>query len=173
MDGLRAALGREAIVVCDSTIPAYFWGNRLLEIYEPHTFISPHGSTAIGLGIPLALGAQAARPDRQVMVIQGDGGFMLHATELATAVQYGLNMVVLLFNDSGYGILRRIQDRDYGGRRIGVDLHTPDFVRFAESFSAAALQVTELSQVGQALEQALSSGKPALIELRLPGPGLG
>ncbi len=171
MDGLRATLEREAIVVCDSTIPAYFWGNCLLEIYEPRTSISPHGSTAIGLALPLALGAKAGRPDRQVVVIQGDGGFMLHATELATAVQYGLNAVVLLFNDSGYGILRRIQDRDYGGRRIGVDLHTPDFVRFAESFGATGLRVMDPSQVSQALEQVLSGGKPALIELQLPGPG--
>ena len=173
MDGIRATLEREAIIVCDSTIPAYFWGNRLLEIYEPRTSISPHGSVAIGLALPLALGAKAGRPDRQVVVIQGDGGFMLHATELATAVQYGLNVVVLLFNDSGYGILRRIQDRDYGGRRIGVDLYTPDFVPFAESFGAAAQQVTDPSQVAQALERALSCGKPTLIELQLPGPGPG
>jgi len=171
MDGIRATLEREAIVVCDSTIPAYFWGNRLLEIYEPRTSISPHGSVAIGLAFPLALGAKAGRPDRQVVVIQGDGGFMLHATELATAVQYGLNAVVLLFNDSGYGILRRIQDRDYSRRRMGVDLHMPDFVCFAESFGAAALRVTDPSQVGQALEQMLSCRKPALIELQLAGPG--
>jgi acetolactate synthase-1/2/3 large subunit len=95
---------------------------------------------------------------------------MLHATELATAVQYGLSVVVLLFNDSGYGILRRNQDRDYAGRRIGVDLHTPDFLSFAESFGAAAFRVTDPSQVGQALERALSCGGPALVELQLPGP---
>jgi len=171
MDGIRAALEREAIVVCDSTIPAYFWGNRLLEVYEPRTSISPHGSVAIGLALPLALGSKAARPDCQVVVIQGDGGFMLHATELATAVQYGLDVVVLLFNDSGYGILRRLQDREYGGRRIGVDLHTPDFVRFAESFGAAAFRVTEPSQAGSVLERALSCRRPTLIELRLPEPG--
>jgi acetolactate synthase-1/2/3 large subunit len=173
MDGIRAVLEREAIVVCDSTIPAYFWGNHLLEIYEPRTSISPHGSVAIGLAFPLALGCKAGQPDRQVVLIQGDGGFMLHATELATAVQYGLNVVVLLFNDSGYGILRRIQDRDYRGRRIGVDLHAPDFVSFAESFGAAAFRVTEPSQTGQVLARALSCGRPALIELQLSGPGPG
>jgi acetolactate synthase-1/2/3 large subunit len=171
MDGLRATLEREALVVCDSTIPAYFWGNRLLEIYEPRTAMSPHGSVAIGLGLPMALGAKAGQPDRQVVVIQGDGGFMLHATELATAVQYGLSVVILLFNDHGYGILRRIQDRDYGGRRIGVDLHTPDFVSFAESFGAAAFRVTDPAQTVHALEQALVCGKPALIEFQLAGPG--
>jgi len=173
MDSIRAILEREAVIVRDSTIPAYYWGNRLLEIYEPHTSISPHGSVAIGLALPLALGAKAGQPDRQVVVIQGDGGFMLHATELATAVQYGMNVVVLLFNDLGYGILRRAQDRDYEGRRIGVDLHAPDFVRFAESFGAAAFRVTAPSEVGQTLEQALSWGGPALIELQLPGPGPG
>jgi acetolactate synthase-1/2/3 large subunit len=173
MDSIRATLERQAIIVRDSTIPAYYWGNRLLEIYQPRTSISPHGSVAIGLALPLALGAKAGRPDRQVVVIQGDGGLMLHATELATAVQYRLNVVILLFNDLGYGILRRIQDRDYGGRRIGVDLHAPDFVPFAESFGAAAFRVTHPSQVDQALEQALSCGKPALIELQLPGPGPG
>jgi len=173
MDALRATLDRDAIIVCDATIPAYYWGNRLLEIYEPHTFLSPHGSVAIGLGLPMALGAKVGQPDRQVAVIHGDGGFMVHAMELATAVQYGLDVRVLLFNDAGYGILRRIQKQNYDGRHIGVDLHTPDFVRFADSFGALALRVTDPSEVDKALTHALRARGPTLIELLSPGPGPG
>ena len=164
MDDLRAGLARDAIVVKDATIPAYTWANRLLEVYEPRTSLHS-ASVAIGPGLPLALGAAVARPGRQVVCIAGDGGFVYNLAELATAVQEGLPVIVLLFNDGGYGILRNIQDQQFEGRRTAVDLHTPDFVKLAESFGLWARRVDRVDRVAPTLAEALATGAPALIEL--------
>ncbi|HYU17484.1 MAG TPA: thiamine pyrophosphate-binding protein [Chloroflexota bacterium] len=171
MDSLRAALPRDAIVVKDATISAYTWGNRLLEVYEPRTSMNPTCG-AIGPGLPLALGAATARPDRQVVCIAGDGGFVYNMAELATAVQQQLPVVVLLFNDGGYGILRHIQDRAFEGRRIAVDLHTPDFAKVAEAFGVWSRRVDRIEAFNPALTEALAAGGPALIEIdsRAIGP---
>lgn len=170
MDDLRATLADDAIVVCDATVPAYTWGNRLLEIYQPRTFIYP-STGAIGPGLPLALGAKAGRPDRQVVAICGDGGFMLNLSELATAVQHNLAVVALLFNDRGYGVLRIIQDRQFEGRRIAVDLHTPDFVAVGQGFGVWARRVSSVKEFKPALQAALESGRPALLEIDMGAIG--
>lgn len=167
IDAIRSALPRDAIVVCDSTVLGYFGINRLLPIYEPRTFINSHGSVAIGPALPLALGAKAAMPERTVLAVAGDGGFMLHCAELASAVQHGLNVVTLVMNDGGYGVLRRAQRARFEGRHIGVDLHTPDFPRFAETFGALGLRVDRVEDLEATLQQAINAGQPALIEARL------
>ena len=171
LDDLRGALDRDAIVVKDATIPAYTWGNRILEVYEPQT--SMHStSVAIGPGLPLALGAAVARPDRQVICIAGDGGFIYNLAELATAVQERLRVIMLVFNDGGYGILRNIQDQQFEGRRNAVDLHTPDFAKLAESFGIWSRRVDRAESFAAALADGLSAGGPALIEIdcRAIGP---
>ena len=171
MDDLRAALPRDAIVVKDATISAYTWGNRLLEVYEPRTSLHS-ASIAIGPGLPLALGAALARPDRRVVCIAGDGGFVYNLADLATAIQEQLGVVILLFNDGGYGILRNIQDQQFDGRRVAVDLHTPDFVKLAESFGLWSRRVTSVDAFAPALADALAAGTSALLEIdvRAIGP---
>jgi acetolactate synthase-1/2/3 large subunit len=164
MDGLRETLDRDAIVVKDATIPAYTWGNRLLEVYEPRTSLHS-ASVAIGPGLALALGAKLGRPDRQTVLIAGDGGFMLNIAELATAAQYNIGVVILLFNDRGYGVLRNHQDQRFEGRRIGVDLHTPDFVKLAEGFGVKAERVESSAAFRPALEHALEAGGPVLLDI--------
>ena len=171
MDDLRTALPRDAIVVKDATIPAYTWGNRLLEVYEPRTSIHS-ASVAIGPGFPLALGAAVGRPDRRVVCIAGDGGFVYNLAELATAVQEKLGVVVLLFNDGGYGVLRNIQDQQFEGRRMAsVDLVNPDFGKLADAFGVWSGRVESVEGFAPVLDRALQSGGPALVEIDLRAVG--
>ena len=159
------------VVVKDSTIPAYTWGNRLLPVQRPRTSIMPN-SFAIGLGV--AAGARRRRRDRTdppVVLLAGDGGFLLAATELATVAQEQLPIVVLVFADGGYGILRNIQDTQYGSEegRIGVDLGRPDFVGLARAFGIASERVESAPALATATKKALAGPGPCLIEVDL-GP---
>lgn len=165
MDDLRAALPRDAVVVRDVTVPATAWGSRLLEVYEPRTAIHS-ASLAIGQGLPMAIGAAIGQPERTVVLLAGDGGFAITLGELPTAVQEGLSLVTVLFNDAGYGILRNLQDAHFEGRHFGVDLYAPDFVRLGESVGAWASQVASVPELGPALREALLvRGRPSLIEV--------
>ena len=167
MDTIRQATPRETVFVTDSTIPAYYGANHYLPVLAERGFVSPH-SVAIGPGLPFALGAQAAAPSQPVVLIAGDGGFMLHATELATAAEARLNVVICLFNNRGYGILRRFQKRRFEGRHIGVDLHTPDFVKLAEACGVRGERVMTTGELGQALERALAADAPVLLDIQAP-----
>ncbi len=164
MDTIRASLDRDALIVRDVTIPATTWGNRMLQIYEPRTSIHAAGG-GIGQGFQMALGAKLAQPTRQVLVMCGDGGFMVNLGEMATAVQEKLNIVAILFNDGGYGVLRNIQNKNYGERNIAVNLHTPDFVKVAQAFGLWATRVERLDNFESALHAALAANQPAIIEI--------
>ena len=119
----------------------------------------------MGHAFPAALGAKVAFPDRQVVSISGDGGFLMTGQELATAVQHGINVVAIVINDRCLTGIAALQDARHGGRRIAVDLVNPDFVRFAESFGAPGLRVTCAEEFKPALEKALRVEKPVLIEI--------
>jgi acetolactate synthase-1/2/3 large subunit len=170
LDDLRATLPRDAIVVRDVTIPATTWGSRLLETYTPRTTL--HSATyAIGMGVGLAIGAAIGRPDRDVVLLAGDGGFVTALGELATMAQERARLRVLLFNDAGYGILRNLQDAHFEGRRLGVDLTTPDFLRLGESFGIPSGQVRSAVEMGPVLKEALQQDGPALIEVDMQAVG--
>jgi acetolactate synthase-1/2/3 large subunit len=160
---IRAALPRDAIVVKDTTIAATIWANRTLPVYEPRTSMRAT-SMAIGPGVPLALGA-AAGTGKPTVVIQGDGGLMLSLGELATLVQQQLPVVVCVFNDGGYGILRYIQTVGFDGRHTGVDLATPDFCTLAASIGLDATPVHGVDEFEKAFTEALGSGKPWLLDI--------
>ena len=165
MDLLRDGASRDAIMVRDSTVPAYLWANQLLPILVPRTSMHPT-SGAIGPGLPLALGAAIAT-GRRTVLIAGDGGFMLHVGELAAAVQYRLPITICLFNDRGYGILRRVQAARFAGRTFAVDLETPDFPALARSMGAAAHAVASVEQFAAAYTAALDSDGPVLLDIDL------
>jgi acetolactate synthase-1/2/3 large subunit len=165
MDAIRRHAPREAVIVRDATVPAYLWGDRLLPIFQPRTSMRP-ASAAIGPGLPLALGA-AVGSGRPVVLIAGDGGFMLHVGELATAVQHAVPVVICLFNDRGYGVLRGIQARQFDGRTTGVDLTTPDFPALATSMGMRASRVTGPAEFESHFRDAISSGRPALLDIDL------
>jgi acetolactate synthase I/II/III large subunit len=163
MDSMRAALPRDAVVVKDSTIAAYVWANRLLATYEPRTTLRP-SSAAIGPGVPLAVGA-ASGSGRRTVVVQGDGGLMLSLGELSTAVQQQLPIVVCVFNDRGYGILRFIQDLTLEGRHTGVDLTTPDFAALARAMGMEAEAVDSVEEFEDVFGRAVRADGPWLIDI--------
>src|SRR5690606_8263344 len=121
---------------------------------------------AMGYGFPAAVAAKLRHPERTVVCFAGDGCFMMYPQELATAVQFGAPLVVIVVNNGMLGTIRMHQDRDYPGRVLATDLVNPDFVAFAQSFGAHAERVETTDAFPAAFERALRSGKPALIELR-------
>ncbi|MDE0348844.1 MAG: thiamine pyrophosphate-dependent enzyme, partial [Gammaproteobacteria bacterium] len=163
LDSFAKHLGRDAIFVRDSTIPGYNWGNGLLPIDHPRGYLFPT-SGAIGPGLPLGLGAAVATR-RKTLVMHGDGGLMFHVGELATAAQYGIPVVVVVFNDGGYGVLRGLQARRFDGRFHGTELHTPDFVQLAESMGVPGLHARDAAEFDARLDTAMSLDGPVLIEL--------
>lgn len=134
-------------------------------VYRPRSFITAGCQGTLGSGFPSALGVKAAFPGRPVVSINGDGGFLFAATELATAAQYGLNVVAIVFNNNAYGNVRRDQIQGFDGRVIGSDLVNPDFVRFAESFGVMGLKAASPEALKQALERAFAADSPVLIEI--------
>jgi acetolactate synthase-1/2/3 large subunit len=175
MDAMREALPRDANIVRDATVPAYLWGNRLFPILSPRTSLNPT-SASIGPGLPLAIGA-AIGNRRKTALIQGDGGFMLNIGELATAVQYNLPLVVCVFNDGGYGVLRAIQSRTFDGRQNGVDLATPDFAMVAKGMGMKGERVEGVESFRDAFGRAVATDGPTLLDIDMtklePMGGLG
>ena len=175
MDTIRELSPRDANIVRDSTVPAYLWGDRLLPILAPRTSMHPTGA-AIGPGLPLAIGA-ALGSGRRTVLIQGDGGLMLSIGELSTASQYRLPLVVLVFNDAGYGVLRAIQSRTFDGRQTGVDLATPDFAALAEAMGMTGEKVKGVDGFRSAFEDAITADGPRLLDIDMaslaPMGGLG
>jgi acetolactate synthase I/II/III large subunit len=161
---VRRLLPDDAPIVRDSTVPSYLWGNRVLPILWPRTSIRP-SSVAIGPGLPLALGA-AIGSGRRTLLIAGDGGFQLQVGELATVAEYQLPLVVCVFNDGGYGVLRVVQDAVLE-RRSGVDLHTPDFVKVAEGMGLDAEAVRGVGGFEPAFARALARPGPTLLDIDL------
>jgi acetolactate synthase-1/2/3 large subunit len=136
-------------------------------IYEPRTFITSGYQGTLGSGFPTALGAKVANPDKPVVAITGDGGFMFGVQELATAVQFNIGVVTLVFNNNAYGNVRRDQRERFDGRVVASDLVNPDFVKLAESFGVAAARVTAPDQFKAAMEKALALGGPYLISVEV------
>jgi acetolactate synthase-1/2/3 large subunit len=129
-----------------------------------HTQLAPT-SGAMGYGVPAAIAAKAVHPERVVIACSGDGCFMMNGQELATAAQFGLNVVFLVFNNGAYGTIRMHQEREYPARTIGTDLVNPDFAAYARAFGCFGVTVRKTADFEKAFEDALACGKPALIEV--------
>jgi len=164
---LREVLPSNAIVT-DELSQVGFASWYGFPVYEPRTFISSGYQGTLGAGFPTALGAKVANPDRPVVAITGDGGFMFGVQELSTAVQYKIGVVTLVFNNNAYGNVRRDQHERFEGRVVAADLVNPDFVKLAESFGAGAARVTSPEGFRSALEKALADGGPYVISVEVP-----
>ena len=136
-------------------------------IYDPRTFLYPNIGVALGHAYPAAIGAKVAHPDRPVICFSGDGGFLMGAVEMATAVKYGINVVAIVVNDGALSAIKGSQLKGCEGRTIDTDLLNPDFVAFAQSFGAYAKRVENLGDFKETLRDALAAEKPALIEVML------
>lgn len=163
---LRRVLPPEGIVVADVTRLAYI----LLAEYasqRSRTFLHPAGSVAMGYGIPAGLGARSAFPKRPIVVVVGDGGFLMSGMELATAVQENLPLTIVLINDSALTLIKAIQERRYQGRFLGVDLKNPDFGAFAEAFGVRHVRVMDDRSFEEALRRGIESESTTLVEVVL------
>ena len=128
----------------------------------------PPGWAGWGSLSPAALGAQVGKPESPVVCITGDGGFQYNFQELATAAQYGIHPIVLMFNDNAWGVLKGRQEEGLNGRILGTDLVNPDFVKLFESYGFGGTKVTTVAQLAQALEDAVAADKVHLIEAQIP-----
>ena len=172
MRAIRAGTPDDGIIVHDFTQLGYY-SRAHCPIYEPRSFITPSYFGTLGYGYPTGLGAKVARPDRAVVVISGDGGFLYNSQELATAVKYGIDAVVIVFNDNAYGNVLRDQRNRFGGRVYGSELYNPDFMKLAEAYGVQGERVADPAGLEAALERAVSRAAPALIEVpvgELPPP---
>ncbi len=167
LNTLREVLPSNAIV-SDELSQVGFASWYGFPIYEPRTFITSGYQGTLGSGFPTALGAKVAHPGRPVVAITGDGGFMFGVQELATAVQFNIGVVVLVFNNNAYGNVRRDQREHFDGRVVAADLVNPDFVKLAESFGVGATRVASADALRPALEKALGAGGPYLIDIEVP-----
>ncbi len=161
---LRRALPPETIVTLDAgAAPAY--GYDRLHFARPRTFLTPLDLGGLGFAFPAALGAKLGRPEAPVLAIHGDGGFLMNAQEIETAVRHGINAVTLVMNNNCWGSEKAYQKHFYSGRYIGCDIGNPRYDEYARLFGAAGYYVDHPDQVGDALKAALACGKPAIIEV--------
>ena len=166
IDTLRAGLDDDAIVVSGVTNIGY-WSNVCYPVRTPRSYITSSYFGTLGFAFPTALGAKVACPERQVVALCGDGGFMYAAQELSTAMRYAINIVAVVFNNNAYGASRWDQTHRFGERFIATDLHNPDFLKFADSFGVVGLS-TDPAGLGQALKEALAAEAPVLLEVEVP-----
>lgn len=160
---LRAGTPEDAIVVAGMTQVGYY-SRSYWPTYAPRTYISPGYSGNLGFEYPTALGAKVAMPDRPVIAIVGDGGFLYNASELATAVQHGINVVTVVFNDGAYGNVSRDLDESWGGT-YGAELHNPDFVKLADAYGAIGLRAAIPIEVGDLVRKAVGLDRPVIIDV--------
>jgi acetolactate synthase-1/2/3 large subunit len=163
LKSLRAGAPENTILVAGMTQIGYssrpFW-----PVYEPRTYLSSSYSGNLGYAYPVALGAKVARPDRPVVSVSGDGGFLFSVQELSTAARHGINVVAVVFNDSSYGNVARDLDESWGGQ-YGAELKNPDFMKLADAFGVLGMRAEEPSEVGKLVSAAIDKDRPALVEV--------
>jgi len=164
VEAIRDVLPENGIF-CDEMTQVGYVSWFGLPIYTPRSLITSGFSGTLGAGFPMALGVKVAHPDRPVVAVTGDGGFLFGGTELATAVQHGINLVTVLFNNSAYGNVLRDQHRLFEGRDSGSALRNPDFQTYAKAFGVPSWKVTDADGLRAALKQALATNSPTLIEV--------
>ena len=150
--------------VRDVTVSNSTFGNRYVRIAAPHLGVHALGG-GIGQGIAMGIGAALAGAPAKTITLLGDGGAQLMIGELATAVEAKANMVFVLMNDHGYGVIRNIQDAQYEGRQVYADILTPDFSLVCKSVGLPHQRVSDISGFGPALDSALAQSGPSLIEI--------
>jgi acetolactate synthase-1/2/3 large subunit len=160
---LRAGVPENAVLVAGMTQIGYY-SRPFWPVYEPRTYLTSSYSGNLGYAYPVALGAKVARPDRPVVSVSGDGGFLFNAQELSTAVRFGISVVAVVFNDNSYGNVARDLDESWGGQ-YGAELANPDFMKLAEAFGVLGLRAKEPTEVGRLVREAIEADRPALVEV--------
>ena len=160
---LREVLDAQDIVVSD--VGAHkVWVARMYQAYEPNTVIISNGFAAMGISLPGAIAAKLVHPDRRVVALCGDGGFLMNCQELETAKRIGANVTVVVWRDDGYGLIDWKQRNEFG-KPFGVEFGNPDFVAFAQSFGIAGFRPESAADLVPTLQRALGVDGPALVEV--------
>lgn len=167
---LREALPRDALWVRDVTISNSSWGNRIFPVYGPRDAVHPV-SAAIGPGLPLGIGAALAGGGRKAIAMVGDGGFALNQTELWTAVQERAELVVMVMNDRGYGVIKHIQGALQEGRMFGADPLLPDLQKLAAVAGLPAFRVSRAEELGPVVTKAVATPGPSLVDVDMTAIG--
>ncbi|MBT2794170.1 thiamine pyrophosphate-binding protein [Paraburkholderia strydomiana] len=170
VDALQEAVGRDYNWVRDVTISNSTWGNRMLKIFSPRAGVHALGG-GIGQGMQMGIGAALANSAAKTVCLVGDGGLMVNVGELATAVQENANVMIVLMNDQCYGVIRNIQDAQYGGRRCYVDLHQPDFAQFCDSLKLTHYRIKSLDQADAIIREGMAKTGPVLVEVDMLSVG--
>ncbi len=160
---LREQLAEEDIVTLDNGVYK-IWFARNYKCYQPNTLLLDNALATMGAGLPSAMAARLLHPDRKVVSVNGDGGFMMNSQELETAVRLKLDLVIIILNDSAYGMIKWKQE-DMGFENFGLDYNNPDFVKYAESFGATGHRPASASELQSMLSEALNSSGVHVIDL--------
>lgn len=166
---IASVLDRDAITALGSGLYSRFAG--AIPVKTPGSYLKSLGLGAMGWAFPAALGAKLAEPSRQVVALLGDGDFTMVMQDLETAVRENIAVAAVIFNDYGYGSIRDLQRRDYGGRVVGSDYRPPPFFEFARLAGALGVRIDRPEEIKPALRQILESGKPGILEIAIPPPG--
>jgi acetolactate synthase I/II/III large subunit len=158
---IRRVLGRRDILVSDVGLHK-LWIARMFPAHEPDTVFIANGLAGMGIALPTAIAAKLVHPDRSVVTVNGDGGFLMNVQELETAVRLRTAVVNVIWENSQYGSIVWKQDRKFG-RHFGTDFANPDFVRLADAFGMPAWRCEGVEDLGRHLRYALSLDVPSLI----------
>ncbi len=163
---IRAALPDDGILVDEITQVGYasWYG---YPVYAPRTLITSGYAGNLGYGLPTAIGVKVGNPDKKVIALSGDGGFMFHCGELATAVRYQLNLIIIVFSDGAYTNVERAQNKRFGGRVIGTRLTNPDFAAMAGSFGATGYTARSVEELAEKIQLGFEQNGPVVIEMPL------
>ncbi len=159
---VREALPHEDILTLDNGIYK-LWFSRLYRTYKPNTFLVDNALATMGAGLPSAMAAKLVKPDRNVLAVVGDGGFMMNSREIETALRYNLPLVILVLNDNAFGFIRWEQQAK-GFENFGLEYKNPDFVKYAESYGAVGMRVKADDNLSDLLQKAFSLKTVVLIE---------
>ena len=163
LEAMQRGIPEDAFIVWDVTQFGYY-ARTHYQVNHPKTYIDSGYSFNLGYAFPTALGVKVARPDRPVVCMAGDGGFMFNSSEFSTAVQHGINVVTVIFRNDSYGNVARDLNDAFGGA-YGTDLHNPDFVRFAESFGAVGMRADDPMELERLIPLALERQAPVIIDV--------
>lgn len=166
LNAIRSALPEDGIFVEELTQPGYV-ARMAFPVYQPRTYINPGYQGTLGYASPTAMGAKVGMPDRKVLAISGDGGFMFNVQELATAAQHGIDIVLVVFNDGAFGNVKRFQQQMFDGKELAVELKNPDFMKLADAFGVRGFRVTSPAELERAIGEGFSTPGPTLIEYPL------
>ena len=163
LEAIQNVIPDDAYIVWDVTQFGYY-ARTHYKVKHPKTYIDSGYQFNLGYAFPTALGAKVAKPDRPVICMVGDGGFMFNTSELSTAVKYGINVVTIVFRNDSYGNVARDLDQMFGGT-YETDLHNPDFVKFAESFGAVGMRADDPLELETLIPLALEREAPVVIDV--------